>query len=164
MSFNIEVSLGDLISAVGFMLAFIVIILTYRQIKIYNRFSKSTLVKDIVETFTKNDRIRKGFYMIEYGGFEHHPSFHKSEDEDKVDSLLSFFDMIGELVNIRMVLLEELKVLHYEMISVYGNNEIKKYLDWLDGYYRNEGINKKAFSNFREISEELKYRYSKSLT
>lgn len=118
------------------------------------------MIKDIVETFITNRKIRKAFYIFEYGKFTYNESFHGSRLENIVDNYLSFLDMLGELVRVGMISLNDLKVLHYEIFRIYKNQELQKYLYALEHFYKAEKINKKPFSNFRLMAENLLANYS----
>ena len=71
--------------------------------------------------------------------------FHMSDDETKMDKMLSYLDVLGILSKRKIIKINDLEPLYYEIRRIYCNQEIKKYLDFLRFWYNENNIGRSPF-------------------
>jgi hypothetical protein len=63
--------------------------------------------------------IRKAYYQIEYDRFVYDDSFHGSDNEQLIDRLLSFADLVCDLYSQGLITRREMNFFKYEFIRIY---------------------------------------------
>ena len=94
--------------------------------------------------------IKEGFYLIEYNKFIYDDGFHESKDEQCIDRLLTFLDLICDLYFQGVISKHEISFFEYELTKIYRNPYILKYLkEVAEGRLELGFQNKPAFSFIR---------------
>lgn len=94
-------------------------------------------------------------YQIEYSKFEY-KEFHGSPTERKLDKLLYFYESVARLRLMKNITDDDIGMFAYELLSVYRNEEVKKYLSFLDDSFAKRGFKLTPFRAFRQVGEQLK--------
>ena len=127
----------------------------YRQFQASVRATRATLLKDLYLQFRNDELIAEAFYKIEYGVFRYTSEFHKSDDERKIDLLLTLCDLVCAMYDDRTLTDKEMKYFRYLFKRIHCNSEIKKYLAFLDDFYKKNNMHKKAFEQFQIYGSKL---------
>jgi hypothetical protein len=130
-----SIQVNDLINVLLLLTAVVGIFLTYWQTRLNARTNKAAFFKDLYSTMFRDPIIRKAFYQIEYDKFIYDDSFHGSENEQLIDRLLSFSDLVCDLYFQKIISKHEMDFFKYEFIRVYQDEEIQKYLTFLKNFY-----------------------------
>jgi hypothetical protein len=100
------------------------------------------------------------YYKIEYGEFRYDNEFHRSEEEIKLDKLIDMYDNIAKLYQLGNFTLQDLSYVAYRYLRVYQDEDVRRYLSFLDGWYIQRGMKVKPFFAFREVGQILENEYS----
>ena len=176
MEWNNDFGWGEILTVVGFIFTIVALWFTAREFKRnaitlergaiqLNRgakelernilVTKAQFIMDITERYFQNDDVRKFYYKLDYGNWKFDAkNFEESDEERWLDHLLYTFDVIGQLVKIGTITIEDIEILAFQADRVLENEEVKKYLDWLDADYLRQGIRKKARHHARFLVDE----------
>ena len=117
---------------------------------------RAIFVKDIVLKFYEDIDIRDIFYKIEYNNFKYTSRFHESDDERKMDKMLAYLDVLGVLAKKKVIKVDDLEPLYYEISRIYCNKEVRQYLEFLEEWYRENDINRHPFKGMGYVVNKLK--------
>jgi|HubBroStandDraft_4_1064222.scaffolds.fasta_scaffold996480_1 hypothetical protein len=135
------VSLSDIVAITAFVIATVTAILAYRQYRITVVTNRARFTLDFMQQWYSNTEIRKMYYRIDYQRWLFDPdSFRMSADEPAVDQILFMLDLVSHLLKLGVLSRSELSIIRFEAIAVLENEEVKKYLKWLDSEGENMGI------------------------
>lgn len=108
-----------------------------------SRVQKAQFIANLTKDFFQDSDLRKFFYKIDYERFRFDPAnvaeFKGSEDERYLDALLYQYNMVGRLVRLGVVSQEDMEFLLFEMVQVFKNADVKKYIAWLEGEFEKFG-------------------------
>jgi len=154
LQFQNTYSIADLINA-GLLLAAIGgIFLTYRQIKESHKTQKATFFKDLYSTMFADRDIREAYYQIEYNEFVYDLKFHGSDNEKLIDRLLSFIDLVCDLYAQRIISEHEMSFFRYEFTRIYDNDNVRRYLSFLESFYNQVGAGTRPFPSYVAYCED----------
>lgn len=151
MEWNSTLSLSDVASSISAFIAVFAIIPAAYQIRKVTHFQQATFFKDLYGIIYSDQVIQKAFYAIEYGDFQYGIEFHGSEEEARIDNLLSHFDLICGLYDDGLLTEKQMKFFNYRLIRVYRNTNITSYLSFLETWSKkNHGadIPYSSFQNY----------------
>ena len=98
-------------------------------------------------------------FRSEYNRFVYSEQFHGSNDENIVDRLLSFADLVCDLYAQGVLTDHEMDFFKYEFYRIYKNTNVQRYLDFLKGRYTDTGHASEPFPAFVAYCEtELRRR------
>jgi len=139
------------------LLTLISVLLMYRQVKLFMLYSKANFRKELVLNFYTTREFREMFYKIEYGEFRYDPGeFHGGSTNEKVlDMMLAYLDVLGSLVRDEVLSIDDIKPLKYEILRIYRNEEVKKYLEFLKSWYSVNSVGRIPFEGFIWISKKF---------
>jgi len=143
-----SILLSDLINAFLLMVAIVGIFLTYHQIRMNHKIQRATFFKDLYRGFFSDQDIRKIYYQIEYGKFTYGRDFHGTEDEQCLDRLLTFADLVCDLYDQGIITEHEMNFFKYEFKRIYQDKYIKSYLIFLKNFYQQIGTGTEPFFSF----------------
>lgn len=128
-----NVSLGDVLTLLGLALTLISLLFATRGIRQNTLAQRSRFLLDLTERYFADTDVRRFFYKVDYEEFKYdEDAFPGSDEERWLDSLLYTFDIIGYMVRVRTVTLDEVGVVAFQVKRVLGNPEVIRYLSWLD--------------------------------
>jgi hypothetical protein len=130
------------VTAIGVLAAF-------WQIQISTKTNRAIFLKDLYLEL-RSEEIGKAFYLIEYGKFKYDESFHESENEILVDRLLTLVDLVCDLHLTGNISKKEMKLFQYQFMRIFKSTELRKYLNFLDNFYKINDVDKSAFSSFQK--------------
>jgi hypothetical protein len=153
------ITISQIISACLLLAAVGGIMLTYRQMRSNYTMQKATFFKELYSTMFADSEVRSALYMIEYNRFVYSEQFHGSTDENIVDRLLSFADLVCDLYAQRVLSDHEMDFFKYEFYRIYKNANVQRYLDFLKERYTDTGHAIEPFPAFVAYCEtELRKR------
>ena len=159
LNFTTDISISQIISACLLLAAVGGILLTYRQMRSNYRMQKATFFKELYSTMFADSEVRSALYMIEYNRFVYTEQFHGSTDENIVDRLLSFSDLVCDLYAQGVLTDHEMDFFKYEFYRIYKNANVQRSLDFLKERYTDTGHNIEPFPAFVAYCEtELRKR------
>lgn len=140
MIWNPELGWEQIFTLFGFIAAVISLIFAAREVRRNTLAQRAGFLLTLTERYFADNEIRKFYYQIDYHHFIFDlKSFVGSDEERWLDTLLYTFDVIGSLVRMNGVTINEVKIFAFQASRVLNNPEVKKYLAWLDEQYRREG-------------------------
>jgi hypothetical protein len=142
------ISLPGIINRLPLIVATIGIFLTLYQVKQGNKTRRATFFKELYSTMYSDPDVSQGYYLIDHGKFRYDDDFHRSEEEKPIDRLLTFIDLLCYLRKNRLIAESEIRYFEYELIRVYENKEIQRYLEVVRQSYRDFGCKTPPFSSF----------------
>jgi hypothetical protein len=142
------ISIADIINAFLLLAAVAGIFLTYRQIQQTYKTQKAAFFKDLYSMMFSDLDIRKAYYQIEYDNFAYDSSFHGSKNEQRIDRLLSFADLVCYLYDQKMLTEHEMDFFKYEFIRIYRDKGIQDYLKFIKGFYRENETGTDPFPSY----------------
>lgn len=148
-----SLTIADLIQIGLLIAAIFTICLTFFQIKKGNKTQKATFFKELYLTLFSNSDMRNAYYNLEYGEFIYNDDFHGSEEEKSLDQLLSFIDLICELYYQNVITEQEMKFFKYEITRIFSNENLNKYLTFLESFYKHN-TDTKPFQSFIKYSKQ----------
>ncbi len=159
MEFVAEVSMGDLFTLGGHLLAVVGLFLTSYSIDRSNRQKRAEFLINLYHQYASDSDMSSIYYKIEYSIFEYDESFHGSEEEKKLDKLLGFFENIAKLWDMGVITLDDLEIFAYEYRVVYRCKDVQAYLSFLDKWTSEQfDAQSKKFVAFRKLGSVLENR------
>jgi len=133
--------------------------LNYKQMKTNNTQRKNELISNVLFKLLDDKDISNIFYKLEYNAFKYSDSFHHSKEEVKLDKILVLFNILSKQYYDNLIEIDDIEEISYDMMTVYQNQEVQKYLAFLDGWYKDNGYKKMPYSNFRKLAKEVKLKH-----
>jgi hypothetical protein len=153
IALNSEVSIGDIADVLLLIAAIIGIYYTNLQMRSNYKTQKAIFFKDLYSTMYSDPEIIQIFYKIEYDKFIYSSDFHKSDDEKRLDRLLSFLDLICNLYEQKIITDHEMESFRYRIRRVYINYNIQSYLVFLENFFPQTGAETRPFQSFVSYCE-----------
>lgn len=132
-----------------------------KQIKVTIKDQKIKSVGDLIKDIFDDSEIRKFFYKIDYDEFKFLDTksflkvFKGSDDERMLDSMLYKYNYVGKLVRSNYLDINDINFLIFGMLQVYNDDNVKRYLKWLDSENKKWGDESFIMhSDFRWLMEE----------
>lgn len=143
MNFNLEVTLGDVLTLIGFTATGVGLFIALVQMKQNFKVQQAQFLLGITNVLFDDSNLRKFFYKIDYEKFKFDKNnlnkFKGSDEERWLDSLLYHYDSLGKMVRMKLIKLEEVEFLFFEVIQIFRNREVNKYITWLESEYDMHG-------------------------
>jgi hypothetical protein len=127
----------------------------YRQFQASVRATRATLLKDLYLQFRSDEVIAQAFYKIEYDQFQYSRAFHGSDEEPKIDRLLTFCDLVCAMHGDGSLTGREMLHFKYHFKRIYENPEIQKYFLFLDAFFAENNMHRKSFEQFQIYASKL---------
>jgi len=152
--FQNTISISDILSLIFLGLAIIGIFLTRHQIKQGYNVQKATFFKDLFQTMYGDPEIRNTFYLIEHGKFVFDNNFYQSENEQSIDRLLCFVDLICGLYAGKMLTKQEMFYFEFELITIYNDPNVQAYIEYIRGLYKERKFVTTPFASFVSYGQQ----------
>jgi hypothetical protein len=148
-----DISLADSINSALLLVTALGVLAAFWQVRVGARAQRATFLKDLYMQLRSDPVVAEAFYKIEYGEFEYGPDFHGSELEPKIDRLLTLIDLVCEMRAQRIMAKREMSFFAYQFGRVAQDRSVRAYLNFLDHFYAQNGLEKKAFAAFQAYAE-----------
>ena len=147
-----------LVPSISALSAAIGLILNFIQSNRTNAQSRATLVAETLKGFTEDEEIQKAFYAIEYGKFRYvSDDFHMSEEEREIDKLLRHFANLALLWESGLLTLKDIAPIQYYLLRVMKNQEIIKYLKFIENFSAKTNNGRHPYTVLKEICNHLSH-------
>lgn len=158
--FSAEVSLGDVLTIVGLLLASTGVFLTFLQMRIGNRQKRAEFLVSLYSQYATDSDMVAMYYEIEYDEFQYkQEDFHQSGSERQLDRILGVFRSIAKVWQMGNVTLEDLEIVAYEYLVLCRNKAVQDYLAFLDQLCERRHIKAHPYTAFRQLGKQLEDRY-----
>ena len=144
------------------------LIFTYRQIGSTNgqieantKQKTAEYITRLQESFFANKDALEMYYSIEYSEFLYSKEFHGSSDEKSLDALLYHLNTLADYYLLSELDEDAMGNFAYRYLVVYQNEEVQKYLAYLDIWYAQRRMKGRAFNSFRTVGIELEQQHYK---
>lgn len=158
MTWNPDISLGDVLNFVAIIAAGVGLFFTYRQVKQGTITQRADFIKALVTEFYGDTSIYEAFYKVDRSLFSSDEIILNQRDDElekSVDKLLAYLDMVARLVKLKSITHEDARVLEYEFARCFQSTEIQKYLEYLDRLFVKKKYNFRPHAYFREFAETI---------
>lgn len=109
-----------------------------KQLQQSHHIQKATFFKELYLTMSGDQDIRDALYLLDKDEFVYGSRFRKSDDEKRIDRLLSFVDLICALYMWGLLEDQEMQFFRYELMVVYNDPHVQAYLQYLKGAFKEE--------------------------
>lgn len=149
----LEISLNDKINSALLLVTALGVISALWQIRLGAKAQRATFLKDLYLQLRTDAGVAQAFYLIEYGNFEYDQNFHGAAVESQIDRLLTLIDLVCEMHAQKIISKREMSFFEYQFHRVASDRGIQQYLDFLNGFYKNNGLDRKPFSAFQNYAK-----------
>jgi hypothetical protein len=95
----------------------------------------------IYELYFGDEKTRRFFYQLDWGTWRFDETrIANAEEEPWLDSLLYNLDVIGRMVRIGALHVDDAQLIAFQAARVLNNSEVKRYLEWLERDYREHDL------------------------
>jgi hypothetical protein len=159
LKWNNELKASDLVASLALCFALVALLLTFLQIRRGSRTRKGDLLLKMFDDYFGNEHVREMYYKLDYGDWQFDlGSFPLSADEPHIDYLLYFFDTLGLMLKRREITLNEVEIFAFQANQVLRNEEMQKYLQWLNQQYAQSGRPSPAHSHALYLRDRISVR------
>lgn len=148
-----EITLADKINSALLLVTAFGVLAAFWQIRSAARAQRATFLKDLYMQLRTDADVARAFYLIECSEFVYDSSFHGSDIEPKIDRLLTLIDLVCEMRAQRIISKREMSFFEYQFCRVASDGNVQKYLNFLNGFYARNGLNRKPFSAFQNYAK-----------
>lgn len=99
--------------------------------------------------------MQNAFYAIEHEEFLYDDGFHKSELERDIDKLFRHFAVLALAWKADLLTITDVKPIQYYVLRVMQNAEIKKHLDFVDNFSRENSHGEHPYTVLSKMCEEM---------
>ncbi len=160
LEFKNEIRLGDIIAAASFSIAAIGLFLNWWQLRLGGIRKRAEFIVSVFNQYVTDPLASDIFYEIEYGRFQYNEDFHRSENERKLDRLLSYFEKIAALYEIGTITLHDLELVRYDFLRVYQDASVQNYFQTLDRMPELLGTEGGTYERYRRVAALLENKRS----
>ena len=146
-------TLADKINTALLLVTALGVLAAFWQIRAGARAQRATFLKDLYMQLRTDSEVAYAFYLIEYSEFKYDATFHGSDVEPKIDRLLTLIDLVCEMRAQCVITKREMNFFVYQFNRVAQDQNIQNYLRFLNGFYSQNGINRKPFSAFQAYAK-----------
>lgn len=164
MKIDPTITTGSILLAIGLLITGTGLLLNFLQLLRSWRVQKAQFLSNITKDLFDEGDLRRFFYKIDYEKFVFDPealdSFKGSDNERYLDSLLYRYNHLGSLVRMKILEIGEIEFLIFEIVQVFKNKEVDKYISWLESEYKKHGSigsnsRKRPYDDARWLIERL---------
>ncbi len=148
-----QITLADWLKIIAVLLAVVGLFLNAWQQRKANNQRRMEHVSDLLWKIYDDKELNNIYYKIEYHEFEYNDDFHGSDDEKKLDKLISIFDILAKQYYLGLITIDDIDLVSYEYLVVYQNIEVNKYFQFLDDWFERRGIKNPPFGKFRKLGK-----------
>jgi hypothetical protein len=152
-------TIGDLANMIAALAAAIGLLFTAWSLRVANFQRRVRIVSDAVSFLYAEPDISDIYYKIDYSNFKYNPDeFLGSTEERKLDHLLARLNVLAKQYQIGLIRTKDLDIIRYEYLMVFENEEVQKYLNHLDDWFKTKKLATPPFHNFRQLGKILSKR------
>lgn len=155
LEFKNEIRLGDIISAASFLIAATGLFLNWWQLRLGGIRKRAEFIVSVFNQYVTDPLASDIYYEIEYGRFQYGKDFHRSENERKLDRLLTYFEKIAALYELGTITLQDLELVRYDFVRVYQNAAVQEYFKTLDRMPGFLGASGGTYERYRRVAALL---------
>jgi hypothetical protein len=144
-----------IVPALSAAFAAMALLLNFYQSRRTNAQARAALVAGCLKGFAEDKDIQRAFYSIEYSEFRYNDTFHKSEQEREVDKLLRHFANIALAWQAGLLSTIDVRPISYYVLRVVRDPEIKKYLEFIAQWSKEQNLGEHPYAVLGELSERL---------
>jgi len=141
----------DLVTFVLLVVAFVSIFSVRRQV----RQSRATFFKELYLMVFADASISDAFYLLETRQFVYGETLGHSPQEQLVNRLLRFLDLVCEAYAGKLLTEQEMNFFKSKFLSIYRNPTMKGYLKFLRDQYTQVEAGPTPFPNFTSYCEKI---------
>ncbi len=124
-------SLGDLLTIGGFLLTFAGLVFAGWQFRQNARVERARFLVEMANRLLAENEVEAVFYAILEGGFQFNPQHPPGQAQQRaLDSLLSQFNLIGRLLQMKIINGEDATFFRAESWVVLTNAQVNVYIAW----------------------------------
>ena len=131
------------------------LLLNFYQSRRTNAQARAALVAACLKGFAEDKDIQRAFYAIEYSEFKYIHTFHKSDQEREIDKLLRHFANIALAWQAGLLSTVDVKPIQYYVLRVVRDPEIKKYLEFIAQWSKEQKLGEHPYAVLEQLSERL---------
>lgn len=156
VSWKPEVGVGDIITTLSVIVTAVGVWFAYDQLRRGVRQEHAQFLMELTERYFADDAVRKFYYELENGKFVFDPSTFAGSDQERwLDHLIYTFDVIGWAVRTESLTSSEAMIFAFQASQVLKNDEVVRYLAWLDEEYARQGRPVPAHKDAKDLVETL---------
>ena len=148
-----EIPLADWLKIFAVLIAASGLFVNAWQQRRANNQSRTEHVANVLWKIYDDKELSDIYYKIEYHDFQYGDDFHGSEDERKLDKLISVFDILAKQYYLGLVTSKDIDLVSYEYLVIYQNSEVNDYFSFLDEWFKRRGIKNPPFDKFRTLGK-----------
>src|SRR2546426_8419914 len=148
--FQNTISYAELVNFVLLVIAFVIIFLVRRQV----RQSRATFFKELYLMVFGDPGISDAFYLLETRQFVYGKTLGHSPQEQLVNRLLRFLDLVCEAYAGKLLTEQEMNFFRSKFLKVYENPNMKGYLKFLTEQYTQAEAGLNPFPSFIAYCEK----------
>ena len=154
ITWNGEIHPSDVLTVLAVATTAVTVVLLYRQARTVVATNRARFLFDLLHWYFDNDKLRRLYYQLDWRKWKFDPdSFPMSEDEASIDHLMYLLDIVGHLLALKVIEVDELSIIRFDTTRVLENPEVIKYLAWLDDECRSIGLPPESiFVNVRTLA------------
>jgi len=141
--------------AVGTFAAAVGLALNVLQSRKTNLITRAGLVAACLKTFAEDEDIQNAFYALEYGTFTYSENFHNTPEEREIDKLLRHFSNLALAWQAKLLTTEDIAPVRYYVLRVVRNEEIAKYLDFMERWVKDAKIGEHPYAVLSALCNSL---------
>ncbi|HHT00518.1 MAG TPA: hypothetical protein ENK73_06655 [Thiomicrospira sp.] len=150
-----EIPLAEWLKIIAVLIAAFGLFFNAWQQRRANTQKRTEHVSNVLWRIYDDKELSNIYYSIEYQKFEYSSTFHGSDDEKKLDKLISIFDVLAKQYYLGLVTSKDIDLVSYEFLVIYQNNEVNNYFKFLDGWFERRGMKNPPFGKFRKLGKVI---------
>jgi hypothetical protein len=133
------------------------LLLNFYQSRWTNAQVRATLVAECLKSFAADENIQHAFYAVAHPKRQYAEGFHGSE-ERHIDKLLRHFSNIALAWRAGLLSIHDIRPIQYYMLRVVRNPEIKKYLESVARWSKEQQLGEHPYTVLNALTEQLDSR------
>lgn len=166
VTFNPELSIGDLLTFCVLLIASIGLFLNLFQMRREYKQKRAEYIISLYKDFISDEKIMDTFYKIENSQLTDYDESDRSDRqrqiEEKLDILLGYFENIAELHRMKGITRRDLRVFAYEFLIVFRNESVQKHLKSVETWCGEKEIKEKGwpYKELKKVAKKIKKKYT----
>jgi hypothetical protein len=159
-----EVKLGDVIAAAAFLIASVSLLVSARSFRKTSRAQQVKSLFDVVNQHFSSAAVLKLFDKLDMNKNNPHvykfPGSYNPGDTDTAtpSKLLYAFDVVGRMLRLGILTRKDVNLIAFRVYRTLKNEEVEKFLQYLDGDYKQFSPDFRAHDDARYLFEKLNGR------
>lgn len=148
-----RVTIFELFSIVGLIVAIVSLAIAVRAARDNARTRRAEFSFRVWQAFMQDD-VQSAYLDIEWGRFKYgegHTGFTSDAQERGMDRLLYLLDEVALLVETGILTKADFRKWSYQGVRVLGDENVRNYLAFLDGFFQSNGIDRRPHDDARRV-------------